>query len=96
MAAGCVSRAIFSTHLSRWLFLLRGIAGSRPFHAEPASVATSSWRTLMLASFPSASAVEGVGQELIPEFPARIVLLDHRFEFSQLFIVRSAVVRAPW
>ena len=37
MAAGCVSRAIFSTHLSRWLFLLSGIAGSRPFHAEPVS-----------------------------------------------------------
>ena len=37
MASGCVSRAIFSTHLRRWPFLLRGIDGSRPFPAGPAS-----------------------------------------------------------
>ena len=36
MAAGCVSRAIFSTHLRRCLFLLSGIARSRPVAAGPA------------------------------------------------------------
>ena len=29
MAAGLVSRAIFSTHLRRWLFSLKGTAGLR-------------------------------------------------------------------
>src|SRR4051812_34653785 len=54
-AAGSVSRAIFSTHLRRGLFLLRGTAGSRPIRAEPPCPTAGALlprNALTVASFP--------------------------------------------
>ena len=54
IAAGCVSRAIFSTHLRRWLFLLSGIEGSRRFPSDTDSLAQVrlvSWGVRMRCSF---------------------------------------------
>ena len=55
MAAGCVSRAIFSTHLRRWAFLLRGTAG-----------ALLSWKGLMPFAFPSPIASQSLGNPAVP------------------------------
>ena len=48
MAAGCVSRAIFSTHFKRWVFRLSGCAGSRPRRDE--SFWFDAWRAIVAGS----------------------------------------------
>ncbi len=54
-AAGCVSRAIFSTHLRRWAFVLSGTVG-----------ALLSWKGLMPFAFPSPIASQSLGKTAVP------------------------------